>query len=158
MTFNEIKYGICSNIQYAWFFQRVETADGEVKTLQYYGPININVGSVQSPSMLKAFVGIILLAEISSTWFHTSASAPPGRYFGVSQTATRIRDAAIARAHSYHSTLVDGSYQVLPLDPRLCHFHRTSVRHAPRRGCTVRATLVRGCFGWRQSERLLQKL
>jgi hypothetical protein len=97
--------------------------------------------------MLKAFVGIILLAEISSTWFDTSpasASAPPGRYFSVSQSATR--DAAIARAHSYHPTVVDGSYQVLPLDLRLCHFHRTSVRHAPQRGCTVRATLVRGVF------------
>jgi hypothetical protein len=149
MSFNENKYGVLSNMQYAWFFQRVETADGEGKTLQYYGPIDIDIDSVHSPSMLKAFVGIILLAEIASTWFHTSptsAKAPPGRSFGVSPTAARNRDAAIAQAHSYHSTVVAGSYQFLPLDPRLCHFHRTSVRHAPRRGCTVRATLVRGVF------------
>ena len=39
---------------------------------------------------------------------------------------------------------MDGSYEVVPFDPRLCHFHRTSVRHAPRRGCTVKATLLRG--------------
>ncbi len=32
-----------------------------------------------------------------------------------------------------------GSYKVLPLDPRLCYFHRTSVHHAPRGGCTLKA-------------------
>jgi hypothetical protein len=41
MTFNENKYGVLSNMQYAWFFQRIETANGKGKTLQYYGPINI---------------------------------------------------------------------------------------------------------------------
>jgi len=94
-------------------------------------------------------VGIILLAEIESTWFHTSptaAKAPPGRYFGASRAAIRNRDAAIAQTQSYHSIPVAGSYQILPLDPRFCHFNRASVRHAPRRGCTVKATLVRGVF------------
>lgn len=149
MTFNEIKYGVLSNMQHAWFFQHIENADHKGKTLQYYGPIDIDVNAVDSPSMLKAFVGIILLAEIASTWIHTSpasAKQPPGRYFNASHTATPNRDAAIAQAESYHSTIVAGSYQVLELDPHLCHFHRTSVRHAPRRGCTVRATLVRGGF------------
>ncbi|KAM6492114.1 hypothetical protein JOM56_011838 [Amanita muscaria] len=149
MTFNETKYGILNNMDYAWFFQRVETAESQGKTLQYYGPIKFDVNSARSPSMLKAFVGTILLAETASTWFHsspTSAKIPPGRCFGTSRTAIHDRDAAIAQAHSYHSVVVAGSYQVLPLDPRLCHFHRTSVRHAPRRGCTLKATLVRGCF------------
>jgi hypothetical protein len=45
-------------MEHAWFFQRVETAEGEGKTLQYFGPIKFD--SVHSPSMLKAFVGIIL--------------------------------------------------------------------------------------------------
>ncbi|KAF8344476.1 hypothetical protein F5887DRAFT_274893 [Amanita rubescens] len=145
MTFNENKYGILNNMEHAWFFQRVGTRQGQGKTLQYYGPINFD--SVHSPSMLKAFVGTILLAETASTSFHsspTSAEVLPGRYFGTSITAAHSRDAAIARAQSYHSVVVDGSYEVLPLDPRLCHFHRTSVRHAPRRGCTVKATLLRG--------------
>ncbi|KAF8346717.1 hypothetical protein F5887DRAFT_1180532 [Amanita rubescens] len=97
--------------------------------------------------MLKAFVGTILLAETApSTWFHsspTSANVPPGRYFGTSATATRSRDAAIAQAQSYHSVVEAGSYPVLPLDPRLCYFDRTSVRHAPQRGCTLKAKLVK---------------
>ncbi|KAF8798783.1 hypothetical protein BYT27DRAFT_7202478 [Phlegmacium glaucopus] len=147
MTFNDNKYGILSNMQYAWFFQRIETADSKSKTLQYYGPINFHVDSVHSPSMLKAFVGTILLAETASTWFHsspTSDKAPRGRYFGATPTAIRDRDAAIAKAQSYHSVVVDGSYQVLPLDPRLCHFDRSAVRHAPQRGCTLKAKLLRG--------------
>jgi len=41
MTFNENKYGILNNMECAWFFQRVETADSQGKTLQYYGPINL---------------------------------------------------------------------------------------------------------------------
>ena len=54
MTFNENKYGVLSNMQYAWFFQLVETADGEGKTLQYYGPIDIDVDSVERSKPLWA--------------------------------------------------------------------------------------------------------
>jgi hypothetical protein len=152
MTFNENKYGILNNMQYAWFFQRVETADLEGRTLQYYGPIKIDANSelAPTPSMLKAFVGIILLAETESTWFHTSVSAdegPPGRYFGTSIAAIHNRDTAIAQAQSYHSTPVAGSYPVLPLDPRLCRFKRSSVRPSPQRGCTLRASLARSDEG-----------
>jgi hypothetical protein len=139
MTFNDNKYGILNNMQYAWFFQCVETADRKGRTLQYYGPIDFDVDSVHTPSMLKAYVGTILLAETASTWFHTS----PDRYFRSSDTAIRYRDIAIVRAQSYNSTPVAGSYPVLPLDPWLCHFSRSSVRHSPERGCTLRATLER---------------
>jgi hypothetical protein len=146
MTFNDNKYGILSNMQYAWFFQRIETADHKGRTLQYYGPIDINVDSVHLPSMLKAFVGTILLAETASTWFHTSVSdidSPSNRYFRSSVTAIRDRDIAIIQAQSYNSTPVAGTYPVLPLDPWLCHFNRSSVRHSSERGCTLRATLER---------------
>src|ERR1700691_528450 len=146
MTFNDNKYGILNNMKYACFFQRVETADRKGRTLQYYGPIDIYVDSVHTPSMLKAYVGTILLAETASTWFHTSVSnieSPPDRYFRSSDTAIRDRDTAIVQAQSYNSTPVAGSYPVLPLDPRLCHFSRSSVRHSPERGCTLRATLER---------------
>jgi hypothetical protein len=143
MTFNENKYGVLSNLQRAWFFQRIETADGRGRTLQYFGPIDID--STHSPSMLQAFVGIILLAETTS-WFHTSPTPnkpPTARYFGDSHTATCQRDTAVIQAQSYRSTIVGGSYDILPLDPCLCHFHRSSVRHV-RRGFTLRATLSRG--------------
>ena len=149
MTFNDNKYGILNNMQYAWFFQRIETADNEGKTLQYYGPIKFDVDSDPSPSMLKAFVGTILLAETTSIWFHSSptpAKVPGDRYFGTTFAAIHNRDAAIAKAQSYHSVVTNGSYQVLPLDPRLCHFDRSAVRHAPRRGSTLKAKLERGIF------------
>lgn len=146
MTFNDNKYGILNNMQHAWFFQRVETADRKGRTLQYYGPIDFGVDSGHTPSMLKAYVGTILLAETASPWFHTSVSdidSPPDRYFRSSDTAIRHRDIAIVRAQSYNSTPVAGSYPVLPLDPRLCHFSHSSIRHSPERGCTLRATLER---------------
>ena len=34
MTFNENKYSVLSNMQHAWFFQRVEGG----QTLRHYGP------------------------------------------------------------------------------------------------------------------------
>jgi hypothetical protein len=115
MTFNENKYGILNNMQHAWVFRRIETADNEGKTLQCYGPINFDDldNSPTTPSMLKAFVGTILLAETASTWFDsspTSSNVPPGRYFGSTPTAIRERDAAILQAQSYHSVVVNGSY------------------------------------------------
>jgi hypothetical protein len=48
---------------------------------------------------------------------------------------------ALKQANLYHSVIVNGSYPILQLDPRLCHFDRTSMRHAPQRGCTLKATL-----------------
>ena len=132
MTFNDNRYGILSNLEYAWFFQRVEGG----QTLRYYGPIGIDPTS--KPSMLKAFVGIILLAE--NAWFH------PGRYFGSSRTANEHCKAAIRQAHNYASEIVAGSYDVLQLDPRLCHFDRTSVRHGPQLGFTLKAKLEKGVY------------
>ena len=52
VTFNENKYGTLNNMECAWFFQRVETPDGQGITLEYYGPIKFDSG--HSPSMLKA--------------------------------------------------------------------------------------------------------
>ena len=138
LTFNETRYGVLSNLQHTWFFQHVETANCKGKTLQYFGPIDID--STSLPSMLKAFVGIILLAEVRSS-FHTSPT--PGRYFDRSHPAILNCDAAILR-RSHRPTVVAGSYKIFRLDPRLCYFDRTSVRHAPRGCCTLRATLARG--------------
>jgi hypothetical protein len=77
MTFNNNKFGILTNWQRALFLRRAETSDR--KTLEYYlveldGPGHI--------SMLKAWVGMVLLAE--DNWFYASptiSSAPPGRNF-----------------------------------------------------------------------------
>jgi len=69
MTFNDNKYGVLSKVEYAWFFKRVERG----RTMKYYGPIGVDPAS--SPSMLKAFVGIILLAE--NAWFVSSPTVTP---------------------------------------------------------------------------------
>jgi len=70
------------------FLSMVKTDDCKGKTLQYYGSIDID--SACSPSMVKAFADIILLAKITSTGFHTSppsAKAPSGPYFSTSRVA-----------------------------------------------------------------------
>ena len=146
MTFNDNKYGVLTNWDRAWFFQQVETADSTGKTLHCYGPVALNATS--GPSMLKSFVGIILLADGEANWFHTSptiSNSPRNRHFNTSTlTGRNDRDRAILRAGSYHPTAVNGSYPIVELDPCLCRFDRSFVRHTPQRGFTVKATLMRG--------------
>ena len=147
MTFNDNKYGVLTNWDRAWFFQRVETADSTGKTMQCYGPVDLDAGS--QPSMLKAFVGIILLADSEATWFHTSPTlcdSPRGRHFDTNRSGCRACDRAIVQAGSYHPIVVNGPYQIIDLDPRLCRFDRSFVRHTPQQGFTVKATLMRGLF------------
>ena len=77
MAFNDTKFGILSNWKRALFLRRAETPDG--KTLEHYlveldGPL----------SMLKAWVGMVLLARDNG--FYASATpscAPSGRHFRV---------------------------------------------------------------------------
>ena len=104
--------------------------------------------------MLKAFIGIILLAETTSTWFHaspTSAKVPLSWYFGASHTAICNCEAAIVQVKSYCSIIMARSYQVLPLDPCLCHFHHTSMCHALQwgyiKGSTGKKSLAGGNVG-----------
>lgn len=119
MTFNDDKYGVLSNFHRAWFFQRVEGG-----TLCYAEPIDLN-NSATSPSILKAFVGIVLLAE--SNPFHASPTGP---------TALDDRRKAVKKAGDYLAPDEGGAYKCLDLDPRLCDFRRSTVRH------TVRGFLV----------------
>ena len=110
MTFNDNKFGILTNWQHALFLRRAETSDR--KTLECYlveldGPI----------SMLKAWVGMVLLAE--DDWFYTShpiSSTPPDRNFGTSAAAWKERNGAVGNAQGYHMLPVNGQYQRLTLD------------------------------------------
>jgi hypothetical protein len=130
MTFNNNKFGILTNWQCALFLRRAETSDR--KTLEYYlveldGPI----------SMLKAWVGMVLLAE--DDWFYASptiSSAPPDRNFGNSATAWKERKGAPENAQEYHMLPINNKYQCLPLDFRLCRFDLSSVR-CGEKGCVV---------------------
>jgi hypothetical protein len=59
MTFNNNKFGILTNWRRALFLRRAETSDR--KTLEYH-TIELDKPG-QSISMLKAWVGMVLLAE-----------------------------------------------------------------------------------------------
>ncbi|KAF8309787.1 hypothetical protein F5887DRAFT_601096 [Amanita rubescens] len=133
MTFNNNKFGILTNWKRALFLRRAETQDR--KTLEYYlvelgGPL----------SMLKAWVGMVLLAR--DNWFYASATpsrAPSGPHFRVTKAAREERD----NAAGYHMQPVDGEYQCLPIDFRLCHFDISSARRGSG-ACILRAQLSIG--------------
>ena len=100
MTFNNNRFGILSNWQRAWFLRRAET--DHRKTLEHFV---IELDEQNPPiSMLKAWVGMVLLAE--DHWFYTSltpSNPPPARYFGDTATAWRERVRAIHNAEAYES-------------------------------------------------------
>jgi hypothetical protein len=101
MTFNNLRYGILTNWTNTWALQRVET-NGR-KTLQCAGPFSVAL----QPSILKVFVGMVLLAE--NDWFYASPTPnihPPSRFFNLASSSTlKEQKKAILRA---------GKYQVKP--------------------------------------------
>ncbi|KIM83425.1 hypothetical protein PILCRDRAFT_69679 [Piloderma croceum F 1598] len=145
MTSNNNKFGILTNWQRALFLRRAETSDR--KTLEYH-TIELD-GPDQPISMLKAWVGMVLLAE--DDWFYVSptiSSVPPGRNFGTSTTAWKERKGAVVDAQEYRMLPVDGDYQCLALDFRLCRFDLSSARHGAN-GCVVNARLLAPFVGKR---------
>jgi hypothetical protein len=140
MTFNNNKYGILTSWQHALFLRRAETPDR--KTLEYY---LIKLDEPHPISMLKAWVGMVLLAE--DDWFYASPtkfSVPPGQNFGV--PAWQERNRAVDEAQGYRMQPVNGEYQRLDLDFRLCHFDLSSVRRNETNGCVVKTQLLRSSF------------
>jgi len=138
MTFNNNKFGILTNWRRALFLRRAETPDR--KTLEYY-TIELD-GPGQPTSMLKAWVGMVLLAE--DDWFYaspTTSSAPPGRNFGPSMAGWKERKRAFGHAQKYHMLPVDGDYQCLAIDFRLFRFDLSSARRGAN-GCVVNARLL----------------
>jgi hypothetical protein len=139
MTFNNNKYGILTNWTRAWCFQRVE--EGDRKILECAGPIELS-GSPQSPSILKAFVGMVLLAE--RDWFYalpTPNTAPPDRGFALSATGLKQQKKAIESAGYYDVGPTHGTYPRLNLDFRLCDFQLSSARRSTL-GCVVLTNLL----------------
>jgi hypothetical protein len=125
MTFNNNKYGILTNWTRAWCLRRME-ADGR-KTLECAGPFELG-GPAQSPSMLKVFVGVVLLAQ--REWFYASPThcpPPPGRFFTPARASRKAQRNAFA---DYDSSAFNGKYQCLDLDFRLCDFQLSSARRS----------------------------
>jgi hypothetical protein len=143
MTFNNNKFGILTNWKHALFLRHAETPD--CKTLEFY-LVKLD-GPGQPISMLKAWVGMVLLAE--DDWFYASptpSSVPPGRNFGTSTTAWKERKGAVGDAEKYHMQPVNGAYQCLDIDFRLCHFDLSSACRGAN-GCVVTARFLPSSVG-----------
>ena len=141
MTFNENKFGILTNWQRALFLRCADTSDR--RTLEYYlveldGPI----------SMLKAWVGMVLLAKDDCFYASPTISAPLDQTFGTSAAARGVRKAAVGDAEKYHMLPVGGQYQCLTLDFRHCRFDLSSARRGAN-GCVVNARLLPPSIGKR---------
>ena len=138
MTFNNNRFGILTNWKRALFLRRAETPDR--RTLEYY---LVELNRLGQPiSMLKAWVGMVLLAE--DDWFYSSptpSSAPPGRTFGTSMAAWKDRKGAVGNAEKYHMQPINGAYQCLTIDFRLCCFDLSSARRGAN-GCVVTARFL----------------
>ena len=133
MTFNNNKYGVLSNWERAWFFRRVEIDSR--KTLEY-ACIELE-GTNNSPSMLKALVGMVILSE--HDWFYVSPTlsiSPPARFFGDSRTAQKAQKRAIDVVKHYNVAPTKGTYTCLDLDFWLCDFVLSTARPSGF-GCVV---------------------
>ena len=135
MTFNDKDYGVLSNLTHSWFFHRIHAEGGGILQCAC---VELNGGSV---SMLKAFVGIVLLAEKNSSLASPTMSLIPSNlYFsGDSNKAEQERQEAITASNNYNMLPIDGTYRCLPIDIRLCRWIRPSIDHSEKGGCVARA-------------------
>ena len=137
MTFNNNRFGILTNWERALFLRRAEV-DG-CHTLDVYA---IELDGEQHISMLKAWVGMVLLAE--ADWFYVSptlSSAPPNRTFGTTPTAQESLTEVFDNAQQHHMQPINGTYEYRTLDFRLCHFDLSTSRQG-QYGCVVKTRLV----------------
>src|SRR5580704_3715715 len=87
-TFNDNKYCVLSNWKRAWFFRRAEVRGR--KTLHY---AKVELNSPLGSSMLKAFVGMVLLAR--HDWFHSSptpCTPPPSRHLSTGKDGQKAQE------------------------------------------------------------------
>ena len=97
--------------------------------------------------MLKAWVGTVLLAE--DDWFYSSStpsSAPPGWTFETSTADWKARKQVVGDAEGYHMQPVNGAYQCLAIDLRLCRFDLSSTRLGAN-GCVVTTRFLPSSIG-----------
>jgi hypothetical protein len=139
MIFNNNKYGILSNLTWAWFFRRIENSAGGSLECAW---IKLDDGPT---TMLKALVGITLIAE--KHWFHSlpaMCSPPSDRFFNNDATASRAdhRQTVVA-AKTYAMVPAADTYTCLPIDLRLCSWELSSLRHTECGGCVLRAHFPR---------------
>ncbi len=135
MTFNNLRYGILTNWTNTWALRHIET-NGR-KMLQCAGPFTV----ASQPSILKVFVGMVLFAE--KDWFYASPTPyipPPSCFFSSASSALKEQKKAIHLARTYQVKPRSKTYELLPLDFRLCNFILSSARPTET-GCIVRTEL-----------------
>jgi len=144
MTFNNNKYGILTNWTRTWCLRRMET--GDPKTLECAGPFDLG-GPTQSPSMLKIFVGMVLLSQ--KDWFYTSPTLwpPPSNHFLTPiHSFQKGQRNAFTASGSNDDSVINGEYPCQELDPRLCDFQLSSARRSTL-GCIFPANLRQESIG-----------
>jgi len=124
--FSNNKYGVLSNWTHTWFLRRVEKDGGKILEC---ASVELD-GSADSPSMLKALVGIVLLAENDWLYGFSTPSISPSRFFGDSRTAQNAQKNAIKAAQNYSVAPKNGTYPCLDLDLRLCDFQLSTARYS----------------------------
>jgi hypothetical protein len=137
MMFNNNKFGILTNWECALFLRRAEIAGRH--TLDFY---TVELDGNQDISMLKAWVGMVLLAE--ADWCYASStfsSPPPDRTFATANTAQQHQRTAINDAQQYRMQPINGGYECCALDYRLCLFDLSTACHG-QNGCVVETRLV----------------
>lgn len=136
MTFNNNKYGIITNWKRALFLRRAEVPGR--KTLNFYC---VNLDRRGHPiSMLKAWVGMVLLAD--DDWFYGSPTisiVPETRNFQFTPAGWKKRKRAIDQVGEYRPKVINGTYRCDLLDFRLCYFDLSTARHSNDGGCVVDA-------------------
>jgi len=121
-----------------------ESDTSDRKTLEYY--LVELAGPTLPISMLKAWVGIVLLAE--DDWFYASPtpSAPPSQNFGTSMAVWKEHKGAVADAGGYRMLPINGEYQCLALDFHFCCFDLSSKRSGVK-GCVVNGRFLQPSVG-----------
>lgn len=130
MTFNHTKFGILTSWTHALFLRRAETPDR--KCLEYY-LVELE-GSSPSISMLKAWAGILLLAN--QDWFYASPTIcdpPLNQHFGDSVTGKKVHQKAVGEAEGF----TNNTYELATLDFRLCEFDLSSARYGEIDGGSI---------------------
>jgi hypothetical protein len=143
MTFNDNDYGVLSNLTHSWFFRRIRAEGGRIFQCAC---VELNGGSI---SMLKAFVGIVLLAEKNSSLASPAMSLVPSNlYFSSASDSNKAEQEcqeAIIAAHNYEMLPIGGTYPCLPINIRLCQWTRPSIHHSEKGGCVARAKFPLDC-------------
>ena len=141
MMFNNTKFGILSSWTHTLFLRRAETP--ERKCLEYH-LVELE-GPTSSISMLKAWAGILLLANEECFYASPTICHPPmNRHFSDSAAGKMAHQKAVIKAKNFNMLPSNQTYEIGTLDFRVCQFDLSSMRDGGiDGGCIVWGGLLR---------------